>query len=316
MFENTRFSDMDEAIISVLDILASVADITEPRKYNFFLAPENSTFKSIKNKKIKSKNIDFKRKFRQLLMFIIPICPSICILLIGILVKHFQEIPLPSPLKVDLVYFLLCSALGLLIIHLIIELFIAKEDGKYPANKLIKQAKEDAIAYRPVVSAIYKITKGDEQKLKAAESIIKSLIIEERKTSEKNMANLLPIWASFVVLIVWLFFPNQLPVNTPPNQVPVNTLLYNQLITVAGLGAITLPIWKFITESSSQFLILKFKRCLFILEQVQARANNTNKQVIPVTSTKRHPQFGSARGLIQMSDDFDAPLTDFDDYMP
>jgi hypothetical protein len=39
---------MDEAIISVLDILASVADITEPRKYNFFLAPESSTFKSIK----------------------------------------------------------------------------------------------------------------------------------------------------------------------------------------------------------------------------------------------------------------------------
>jgi len=316
MFEDTRFSDMDEAIIRVLNILASVADITDPRNYNFVLDPESSTFKFIKNKKMKSKNIDFKRRFRQASIFVIPTCSSVCILLVGILVKHFQEIPLPSPLKVDFVYFLLLSAPGLLIIPLIIEFFIAKEDGKYPANKLIKQANEDVIAYRPVVSAIHKITKGDEQKLKAAESIIKSLIIEERKTSEKNMANLLPIWASFVVLIVWLCFPNQLPVNTPPNQVPVNTPLYNQLITIAGLGAITLPIWKFIAESSSQFLILKFNRCLFILEQAQARANNTNQQVISVASTLRHPQFGSARGLIQMSDDFDDPLPDFDDYMP
>jgi len=63
MFENTRFSDIDEAIIRILDILASVADITEPRNYSFVLEPESSTFKSIKNKKSKSKIIDSKRKF-------------------------------------------------------------------------------------------------------------------------------------------------------------------------------------------------------------------------------------------------------------
>lgn len=29
-----------------------------------------------------------------------------------------------------------------------------------------------------------------------------------------------------------------------------------------------------------------------------------------------HPKFGSAAGLIEISDDFDAPLDDFEEYMP
>lgn len=39
-------------------------------------------------------------------------------------------------------------------------------------------------------------------------------------------------------------------------------------------------------------------------------------QLIPVKKKKRRPQFGSARGLIHMADDFDAPLEDFAEYMP
>ena len=35
----------------------------------------------------------------------------------------------------------------------------------------------------------------------------------------------------------------------------------------------------------------------------------------PVASPKHSPQFGSARGMIEMSDDFDAPLEDFAEYM-
>ncbi len=38
-------------------------------------------------------------------------------------------------------------------------------------------------------------------------------------------------------------------------------------------------------------------------------------QLTPVTHPARHPQFGSAKGLIEMSDDFDAPLEDFAEYM-
>lgn len=39
-------------------------------------------------------------------------------------------------------------------------------------------------------------------------------------------------------------------------------------------------------------------------------------QLIPIKKKKRRPQFGSARGLIHMTDDFDAPLEDFEEYMP
>jgi prevent-host-death family protein len=39
-------------------------------------------------------------------------------------------------------------------------------------------------------------------------------------------------------------------------------------------------------------------------------------QLIPIKKKKRQPQFGSARGLIHMADDFDAPLEDFEEYMP
>jgi len=39
-------------------------------------------------------------------------------------------------------------------------------------------------------------------------------------------------------------------------------------------------------------------------------------QLVPIEPPKRSPQFGSAKGLVVMADDFDAPLADFDEYMP
>ena len=39
-------------------------------------------------------------------------------------------------------------------------------------------------------------------------------------------------------------------------------------------------------------------------------------QLVPVATPIRKRQFGSAKGLIHMADDFDAPLEDFGDYMP
>ena len=38
-------------------------------------------------------------------------------------------------------------------------------------------------------------------------------------------------------------------------------------------------------------------------------------KLVPFQSPRRKPQFGAARGLIAMSDDFDAPLADFGGYM-
>jgi antitoxin (DNA-binding transcriptional repressor) of toxin-antitoxin stability system len=38
-------------------------------------------------------------------------------------------------------------------------------------------------------------------------------------------------------------------------------------------------------------------------------------KLILVIPTKTYPKFGSAKGLIAMSDDFDEPLEDFKEYM-
>ncbi|MGH9900074.1 MAG: type II toxin-antitoxin system Phd/YefM family antitoxin [Pyrinomonadaceae bacterium] len=37
-------------------------------------------------------------------------------------------------------------------------------------------------------------------------------------------------------------------------------------------------------------------------------------KIVPVLQTNSHPQFGSAKGLVIMSDDFNEPLGDFDEY--
>ena len=38
-------------------------------------------------------------------------------------------------------------------------------------------------------------------------------------------------------------------------------------------------------------------------------------KLVPISQIKPRPQFGSAQGLISMSDDFDEPLEDFAEYM-
>jgi prevent-host-death family protein len=38
-------------------------------------------------------------------------------------------------------------------------------------------------------------------------------------------------------------------------------------------------------------------------------------KLVPVPGAKSRPQFGSAKGLITMSEDFEEPLEDFEEYM-
>ena len=38
-------------------------------------------------------------------------------------------------------------------------------------------------------------------------------------------------------------------------------------------------------------------------------------KIVGIAKKKKQRKFGSARGLIKMADDFDAPLEDFKDYM-
>lgn len=49
-------------------------------------------------------------------------------------------------------------------------------------------------------------------------------------------------------------------------------------------------------------------------EVVFTRDNQPVAKLIAVKGEKPRPQFGSAKGLFTMTEDFDAPLEDFDEY--
>ncbi len=51
------------------------------------------------------------------------------------------------------------------------------------------------------------------------------------------------------------------------------------------------------------------------IEVVITQDNRPVVKLVPLARSKPHPRFGSAAGLITMSEDFDAPLEDFKDYM-
>ncbi|MDB5322419.1 MAG: hypothetical protein JWN40_4050 [Phycisphaerales bacterium] len=48
---------------------------------------------------------------------------------------------------------------------------------------------------------------------------------------------------------------------------------------------------------------------------VLVRAGRGAVRLVPVDQERKRPVFGSAKGLITMADDFNAPLEDFRDYM-
>jgi antitoxin (DNA-binding transcriptional repressor) of toxin-antitoxin stability system len=49
-------------------------------------------------------------------------------------------------------------------------------------------------------------------------------------------------------------------------------------------------------------------------EVVIARGDRQLVRLVPVLGTKSRPQFGSAEGLISMSEEFEEPLEDFEEY--
>ena len=51
-------------------------------------------------------------------------------------------------------------------------------------------------------------------------------------------------------------------------------------------------------------------------EVVITRADGAAFKIIPVAPLAPSPKFGSAKGLVQMAEDFDEPLEDFQAYAP
>lgn len=51
-------------------------------------------------------------------------------------------------------------------------------------------------------------------------------------------------------------------------------------------------------------------------EVVIIRNDGTSFKIVPIGVVSATPKFGSAKGLVSMSDDFDEPLEDFEKYAP
>jgi antitoxin (DNA-binding transcriptional repressor) of toxin-antitoxin stability system len=51
-------------------------------------------------------------------------------------------------------------------------------------------------------------------------------------------------------------------------------------------------------------------------EVIITRIDGTSFKIVPIAARAAIPQFGSAKGLVKMSDDFDEPLEDFEEYAP
>lgn len=49
---------------------------------------------------------------------------------------------------------------------------------------------------------------------------------------------------------------------------------------------------------------------------VITRGDGAAFELVPTPESEPRPRFGSAKGQVWMSDDFDEPLDDFSDYMP
>jgi prevent-host-death family protein len=50
-------------------------------------------------------------------------------------------------------------------------------------------------------------------------------------------------------------------------------------------------------------------------EVVISKGERSVVRLVPVSGNGGHPIFGSAKGLVEVSEDFDAPLDDFQPYM-
>lgn len=69
-----------------------------------------------------------------------------------------------------------------------------------------------------------------------------------------------------------------------------------------------------IEETRTEFVAL-VERAIGGEEVVILRETRPVAKIVPIASTLPSPRFGSAKGLIEIADDFDAPLEDFREYM-
>ncbi len=72
---------------------------------------------------------------------------------------------------------------------------------------------------------------------------------------------------------------------------------------------------KVTAEEAASHLNELIERAVSGGEVVIASREKQSVRLVPCPTEEGRPNFGSAKGLLKMSDDFDEPLPDFDSYM-
>ncbi len=70
-----------------------------------------------------------------------------------------------------------------------------------------------------------------------------------------------------------------------------------------------------LTEAKSRLAEL-VKEAVSGEEIIITQQNGSAVRLVPLASDKPVPEFGSARGLVEMTDDFDEPIKGFENYAP
>lgn len=126
-------------------------------------------------------------------------------------------------------------------------------------NKL-KKAIDEAKGDRTTIEELCR--KSDKQTIKSIETQIKFLV-ELVQVQEKRNFNFLPLLAlGSVVFVIYIL---GIPVQSLESSKP----LYGAVAGLPGIVALTLLIFKLPIESSLQSQIIKYKRCLSLLERAR-----------------------------------------------
>ncbi|MGR3293200.1 MAG: type II toxin-antitoxin system Phd/YefM family antitoxin [Candidatus Scalindua sp.] len=69
-------------------------------------------------------------------------------------------------------------------------------------------------------------------------------------------------------------------------------------------------------QEAEMSLAKLIKEAAYGEEVIIKKEDGTSYKIVPISKRGLIPKFGSAKGLIEISDNFDEPLEDFKEYMP
>ena len=286
-------------------------------------------YRNLKSRKSKNKNSSFlaiflKNKWSLLRFFLISIFVSIFLLLLLRIAVYYSENNLE-------IFGLSILILSLLIILIIIASFYGKEVCKFH-KKIKSEAVARAFTYEPEVyqRVIYELSENFYEEELYKEEIRFEIAIRERKRSSSIFKKVIPLIAILLVGLV-IFRLGMLE-----NKEQIS-LFYDTVVGVSGIVFVTRIILDIYSELLDENITI-YETCISILQKAKLIAKeeldaikaydiakNSGNEAIPfesivsnITETspvKKPLRRGSAKGKVWMSEDFDKPLSDVNEYM-